>query len=85
MGHYIVWCPDLGQQQKDGVKVTAISADEAAREWAGWHDHYSAEYRIVGGTDETVTVLNLDTGERHDWIVSGESVPHYRARLIVTR
>lgn len=81
MGRYIVWCPDIGQEQEDGAKVTARCPQTAAQEWADWQDRRSAEYSIVGGTDVTVTVLDINSGERRDWIVSGESVPIYRARL----
>jgi hypothetical protein len=84
MGHYIVWCPELGQEQHDGVKVTATDPGTAAQDWAEWQDCYSAEYSIVAGADRTVTVLDIANGERRDWIVSGESVPIYRARLVVT-
>ena len=83
MGHYIVWCPELRQEQHDGVKVTADDPCTAAQDWAGWQDCYSAEYSVAGGKDRTVTVLDIDSGERRDWIVSRESVPIYRARLVV--
>ena len=81
---YIVWCPDLGQTQENGAKISAYDPSSAVEEWAEWTDRNSAEYSIVGSADATVEVLYLDSGKQRSWIVSGESVPHYTARLIVT-
>jgi hypothetical protein len=83
MGRYRVWCPDLGQEQNDGQACSAIDPRTAAEEWGEWCDRTSAEYSIVAGNDSKVLVLDLDSGETTEWIVSGESVPKYTARLVV--
>jgi hypothetical protein len=84
MERYIVWCPDLGQEQEDGLKITASGTRQAVEDWAEWHDNVGAEYSIVGGKDATVTVMSIKSGDKRDWIVSGESMPIYRARPAAT-
>jgi hypothetical protein len=84
MGRYRVWCPDQGEEQHDGQGITACDPPTAASEWAEWSDRTSADYCIVRGEDMTVMVHDLESGETRAWIVSGESVPHYSARLVVT-
>lgn len=47
MRTYVVWCPDLGQEQEDGATIPATDPADAAEGWAEWHDRSSAEYRIA--------------------------------------
>lgn len=77
---FTVWCPDLGECHEDGMKINAMFPDSAAAEWARRYDWNSAEYSIVGGTDKTVNVMGL-CGKIQVYIVSGEAVPSYSARL----
>lgn len=81
MGRYVVWQPEAGQAEADGVKVSAGNTKAAAEEWADHDDYRSNEFHIVGGQPATVMVRDLDSGKAHEWIVSGESVRHYTARL----
>lgn len=80
MRTYVVWCPDLGQEQEDGATIPATDPADAAEEWAEWHDRSSAEYRIVSGREEIVIVRDVETGEQREWIVRGEAMPYYTAQ-----
>lgn len=83
MGRFVIWNPENGQAEEDGTKISALSSEAAVREWAEWDDARSADYLIVGGQPATVKLRDLNSNTVTDWIVSGESVPHYRARLKV--
>lgn len=71
MRTYVVWCPDLGQEQEDGATIPATDPADAAEGWAEWHDRSSAEYRIASGREEIVIVRDVETGEQREWIVRG--------------
>ncbi len=79
-----VWCPDYGADSDDAKTVTAGSAQEAAEQWAERSDYDSADYSIVKGMDVTVHVNAPGCGTRR-FIVTGESVPVYTARLITEK
>jgi hypothetical protein len=83
MGRYVVWKPEAGQTEADGVKVSARDARTAAEEWADADDYKSNEFHIVGGQPATVMVRDIDSGKAFEWIVSGETVRHYTAKLRV--
>ena len=80
MRTYVVWCPDLGQEQEDGATIPATDPADAAEGWAEWHDRSSAEYRIASGREEIVIVRDVETGEQREWIVRGEAMPYYTAQ-----
>lgn len=82
MTKYLVWRPEYGQEPEDGTVVDAYDANSAACKWAERDDAESADYLIVRGSDATVKVraVNKPTDE-WEMIVSGESVPSYRARV----
>lgn len=80
MRTYVVWCPDLGQEQEDGATIPATDPADAAEGWAEWHDRRSAEYRIASGREEIVIVRDVETGEQREWIVRGEAMPYYTAQ-----
>ena len=80
MRTYVVWCPDLGQDQEDGATIPATDPADAAEGWAEWHDRSSAEYRIASGREEIVIVRDVETGEQREWIVRGEAMPYYTAQ-----
>ncbi len=82
MTKYLVWRPDYGQEPEDGRVFDAYDAHSAVCRWAEWDDSRSADYLIVGGTDATVKVRAVNAPEHEfEMIVSGESVPSYRARF----
>ena len=84
MAKYIVWCPDFGQDPEDGREIDSYSPQGAACEWAQREDTESADYSIVGGQDTTVIVRAVAHGaETYEMIVCGESVPQYRAQLLI--
>ena len=80
---WLVWQPDGGQEENDAEKVRARTPAEAAEKWAEWDDHRSADYSIVGGSNATVCVRRADGGEVLRYVVSGESVPSYSAKMVV--
>lgn len=80
MRTYVVWCPELGQEQEDGATIPATDPADAAEGWAEWHDRSSAEYRIASGREEIVIVRDVETGEQREWIVRGEAMPYYTAQ-----
>ena len=76
-----VWSTERGQTKEDGLRIVAYDAEMAAVRWAEWDDASSADYTIVGGTPaEVVVAEDRDEAPEHRFIVSGESVPQYRAR-----
>lgn len=84
MENYIAWCEELGQDEEDGRKFNAYDAEAAARMWAGWHDHKSAEYAIASGSGSgtVVTVKEIESGLIEKYSVSGEAVPSYYASKV---
>lgn len=82
MGKYWIWSDDLGQDEGCARAVSANSTESAVTEWAERQDARSADYTIVGGQEVIATVRDCDTGEVSQWIVTGESVPLYRAREV---
>jgi hypothetical protein len=82
-GRYVVWQPENGQTDEDGMKLMAFDAEHAAQLWAERDDHRSAEHHIVGGQPATVMVRNIDTAEVSEWVVSGEVEYRYTARQCI--
>lgn len=82
MNEFIVWCPDLGDQE-DGSRISAYSAKEAAEQWADEEDTYSGDYLIIGGRDMTVIVRDVASGAEVKMSVSGEAVAVYSAREVI--
>lgn len=80
MRQYRIWCPDQGDTEFSGRLVQANYPEAAVERWAHLEDHESAEYTIVGGSDATVLVHDIEAGTQSTWIVRGESVPSYYAR-----
>jgi hypothetical protein len=78
---YIIWNPSAGKTENDGVKITARSAQIAVEKWADYNDFNSNEYHIINGHPATVMVRDLDSSKALEWIVSGESIRKYTARL----
>ena len=82
MTKYLVWRPERGQEPEDGMVVDAYDANAAACKWAERYDADGADYLIVSGTDATVRVRAVNKpADAWELIVSGESVPSYRARV----
>jgi hypothetical protein len=83
MTEYVVWRPDYGQTKEDGRHIDALSPRSACEKWAERDDAESADYWIVRGNEVTVKVARPDDGaEEVAYIINGESVPLYRARLV---
>lgn len=85
MGRFVVWQPENGQDEEDGKKISASSAEEAVKEWAEWDDAHSADYHIVGSQPATVKLRDLDAGTVTEWFAFGESMPIYLAMLKVAK
>jgi len=82
MTKYLVWRPEDGQEPEDGTVVDAYDANAAACKWAERYDADGADYLIVRGADATVRVRAVNKPlDSWEMIVSGESVPSYRARV----
>ena len=82
MTTYVVWRPENGQEPEDGTVLDAYDANSAACKWAERYDADGADYLIVRGVDATVMVRAVNKpAEQYEMIVSGESVPSYRARV----
>lgn len=79
---FIVWCPEDGETEEDGRPIKAFDSSLAAQEWAKIDDSHSADYRIVGGTDVTVTVKDVASDRIVNFLVSGETVAIYHASVI---
>lgn len=61
-------------------KFEAADAEHAAERWAEWEDAHSAEYLIVSGRTEPTVEVRDPEGAITRWMLTGESVPRYRAR-----
>ena len=83
MAKFLVWRPENDQEPEDGRVVDAWNAPAAACVWAEREDSRSADYAIVGGTDATVRVRDVASGDEYEMVVSGESVPSYTARVCI--
>lgn len=79
---WLVWSPDYGGTEEDAIPLRASRPEGAAELWAERSDRMSADYSIVGGTDATVLVRAVGTQETFRYLVSGETVPSYSARLV---
>ena len=82
MRSYRIWCPDQGETKEAGRLIKANYIEEAVERWAHLEDHESAEYMIVGGSDATVLVFDIEAGTQSTWVVKGESIPSYHARQV---
>ena len=82
MTRYVVWRPENGQVPADGTVFDAYDANTAACKWAERYDADGADYLIVRGVEAIVIVRAVNKhAEHYEMIVSGESVPRYRARV----
>lgn len=80
---YLVWCPSRGATKEDGRRILAYCPGYAVERWAEWDDASSADYPIVGGTPLEVLVAEEAMGAvEQRFVVSGESVPQYRAKEV---
>ena len=79
---WLVWCDDYGGSVHDARKLRASTPEEAAEKWAEYEDAQSADYLIVGGSDAIVSVTSDSRYEETRFIVTGESVPEYHAKIV---
>jgi len=76
------WCPELGQKPEDAKTIKAFDAELAASAWADWHDAYTAEFSIVGGTEICVSVREHGKETIQEFTVYGEMERVYRCRRV---
>jgi hypothetical protein len=80
---YIVWCPSLGQTKAHGKHFVAVDLRHAAEMWAEWRDFHTTDFEIVKGMLAEVMVANdRPDAMAHRFVVSGETLPVYTARLV---
>ena len=83
MTQYLVWCPDYGQSMEESKTIEAHSPSGACEKWAEREDADSADYLIVRGYGAELMVSELGSSlPPFRYIVSGESVPSYYARMV---
>jgi hypothetical protein len=78
---FCVWYPGWhGDDPEDATKIHATDHAEAAATWAE-RDDAEGDYTIVSGSDVLVRVWRDDEepSEAKTLVVTGESVPSYRA------
>lgn len=84
--HYLVWCPEQDETQRDARKIDAFDSEHAAQMWADREDSDSADYAICAGRWEPVVYVRAPDGEVTMWRVCGETVPSYSSEQVgVTR
>lgn len=77
------WRPEYGEDETDARTIYADHAMAAARVWAERSDS-RGDYEIVRGSEATVHVRAPD-GALFVFVVSGETVPEYHARLVTEK
>lgn len=82
---YVIWEPARGESETGGDTVSARTAQEAVEKWADWDDCTGGEYSIIDGDPATVKVRDLRTGELSEWVVHGETVRTYTAKLSILK
>ena len=84
MRKYNVWSETYNQHEEDGREIEADTPQQAAEKWARWRDAWSADYLIVNGDPAEATVKDVEIGRVSVWLVHGEAVPVYTAKLRVS-
>lgn len=77
MPRYWVWCPELGEDESQGLDFDASDVMHAAIRWAKRHDRESTQYAIAKGADLRVMVRDLENRALYAFRVFGEMVPTY--------
>jgi len=80
MPEYKVWVKDE-EEPEDAYVFNARYHEEAAGEWADWHDRYETEYKLAGGNTVTVCVQEEGSTEIHEYEVACEMVPSFSANF----
>ena len=83
MNNFVVWCPSLGQTQKDGVKLDgrvyhAISAAESFVERYEWN---RVDFSVASGKETLIVKVSKENYEQ-TFEVSGVNRPVYHAKLL---
>lgn len=76
-----VWDEEY-EGDEDGAKVFEAVDDEHAAEQYGERRDSHGDYTIISGTEVTVSVRDIESGELTRYEISAESVPTYYASLI---
>lgn len=79
MNTYLVWCPDLGEDESEGRAFDADDSEDAAIQWAVWKDEDSGENAIANGGNCRLMVRNLEVRALYAMRTYGEWVPFYYA------
>jgi len=82
MKRYWLWRPEYSEDEDDGRKVMGRDPADAVQRWAEHDDARCLDYTIVSGTPAMVMLRDMETSEVQEWIVSGEKVAKYSARLV---
>lgn len=79
-----VWQVDdwYSEERGDVNPTRAEDAQEAVEKWADYEDA-QGDYTIVSGSPATVMVARVGSADAQRYIVCGESVPEYTARMVV--
>ncbi len=80
MREYVVW-REGWTRDNDGEHIDAESPRRACEKWAEKSDYASADFSVIKGNDVTLIVAVPGEPMEQRYIVSGEAVPVYRARL----
>ena len=82
MPEYLIWCPYHGQSREDAARIHAQSASFAAAQWAKDRDCFTGKFELLGGEEVEVTVYDCHNATEEKYIVGGNTVPRYYARLV---
>lgn len=75
METYLIWCPDMGEDEEDGDRVEVHTAMDGVEQWA--RDLDLDGCRIVDTGNVYIVCTKDDTGVAKSFSVSGDMVPVY--------
>lgn len=82
---YVCWIPEYDQGPEDGIFVQAHSPNFAATHYMEWYEANNAEFPVgAGGKRIEVAVAGPRDETPSIFVVSGEIVPQYYARIRAT-
>lgn len=79
MCKFLVWWPDRGGTEDSARTINAIDVEDAAEQFADWHDGWHAEYCIVKGETAYLSVRRADDTFVVTVKVEGETTRSYSA------
>ena len=84
MRTFNVWSETYGQREEDGREIEAGTTRQAVETWARLFDEGVGDLEIINGKPATVTVKAINTGYVSHWLVHGDVVAVYTAKLRVS-